>query len=64
MGLVSGGSLDEAELQPIFNVGDGPAGWTTVRKFVQALERSGIKSLKERPISIGEVGSIDAFVIG
>jgi hypothetical protein len=52
------------QLQFLFNTGDGPQGWTTMRKFVQALERSGIKSLRSRPIQLGEVGSADAFVIG
>ena len=40
----------------LFNVGDGPQGWTDVRRFVQALERSGITSLKQRPVQIGEPG--------
>ena len=58
-------SLDEGD-QPelLFNIGDGPEGWITVRRFIQALERSGIKSLRERPVQIGEVGSDDCFVIG
>ena len=55
--------LDEPEPEFIFNVGDGPQGWTTIRKFVQALERSGIKSLKQRPIELGEPGSADSWVI-
>jgi hypothetical protein len=59
------GSLDEASSpEPLFNVADGPQGWTTVRAFVAALERSGIKSLRERPVQLGEVGSPDCFVIG
>ena len=62
---ISACSMDEAD-QPelLFNIGDGPEGWTTVRRFVQALERSGIKSLKERPVQIGEPGSEDCFLIG
>ena len=36
----------------------------TVSKFVQALERRGLKSLKERPIQLGEPGSPDCFAIG
>jgi hypothetical protein len=58
-------SLDEGD-QPefLFNIGDGPEGWITVRRFIQALERSGIKSLKERPIELGTPGSPDCFVIG
>ena len=55
--------LDEPEPEFIFNVGDGPQGWTTIRKFVQALERSGTKSLKQRPIELGEPGSADSWVI-
>jgi len=62
---VAVGSLDEASSpEPLFNVADGPQGWTTVRAFVAALERSGIKSLRERPVQLGEVGSPDCFVIG
>ena len=47
----------------IFNVGDTPSGWTTVRKFAEALERSGVKSLRKRPVEIGEPGSPDSWVI-
>ena len=62
---ISACSLDEPErLEFLFNIGDGPEGWITVRRFVMALERSGIKSLRERPIEIGERGSPDCFVIG
>jgi hypothetical protein len=61
---VSACSLDQGEPpQPLFNVGDGPEGWVTLRRFVQALERSGVRSLKQRPIKIGESGP-DSFVIG
>ena len=56
-------SMNESEPQLIFNVGDTPSGWTTVRKFAQALERSGVKSLRERPVEIGEPGSPDSWVI-
>jgi hypothetical protein len=61
---VSACGMDEAD-QPelLFNVADGVEGWVTVRRFIMALERSGIKSLKERPIRIGE-GGADSFVIG
>jgi hypothetical protein len=60
---VSAGGMDEGEPpQFLFNAGDGPAGWVSVSKFVQALERSGIRSLKERPIQLGEIG-LDCFVI-
>ena len=62
---ISACGLDEPErLEFLFNVGDGPPGWITVRRFIQALERSGLKSLKERPIEIGTPGSPDSFVIG
>jgi hypothetical protein len=51
---VSACSMDEpGQPQLLFNVADGPQGWTTVRRFVQALERTGIKSLRERPVEIG-----------
>jgi hypothetical protein len=56
-------SMNEPEPQLIFNVGDTPSGWTTVRKFAQALERSGVKSVRERPVEIGEPGSPDSWVI-
>ena len=55
--------LDEPEPEFIFNAADGPEGWTTIRKFVQTLERSGIKSLKSRPIELGEPGSADSWLI-
>jgi hypothetical protein len=56
-------SMNEPEPQLIFNVGDTPSGWTTARKFAQALERSGVKSLRERPVEIGEPGSANSLVI-
>jgi hypothetical protein len=41
--------LDEGDRPPgLFNLGDGPDGWTVVRRFILALERSGITSLKEQ----------------
>jgi hypothetical protein len=61
---VSACGLDEAASpELLFNVGDGASGWATVSKFVQALERSGRKSLQERPIQLGTPGSRDCFVI-
>jgi hypothetical protein len=56
--------LDETTEPPefLFNTGDGPAGWSNVRRFIQALERSGLTSLKERPIHIGE-GGPNSFTI-
>ena len=59
---VSVGGLDEAT-EFLFNIGDGPLGWTTVRRFIAALERSGIKSLQPRPLHIGDPGSRDAYCI-
>ena len=57
--------MDEAD-QPelLFNIGDGHQGWTDVRRFVAALERSGVGSLKERPIHIGAESGPDSFTIG
>ena len=61
---VHAGSLDEGEApELLFNVGDGHEGWTTARKFVMALERSGIRSLKERPIHLGNDSGPDAWTI-
>jgi hypothetical protein len=60
---VAAGSLDEGEPpQPLFNVGDTAEGWTAVRRFIRALENSGVKSLRERPIRIGAEGP-DSYVI-
>ena len=58
------GSLDELEAPFLFNTPDGPQGWTNLRRFIQALERSGVTSLKKRPIQIGPPGHRDSFVIG
>lgn len=60
---VYAGNLDAAD-QPefLFNIGDGHEGWTDVRRFVQALERSGIRALHPRPIHIGETGP-DSYTI-
>lgn len=61
---LSAGSLDEGESpEPLFNLPDTAQGWADVRRFVRALEISGLKSLKERPIRIGESGP-DSYVIG
>ena len=62
---VSACGMDEAD-QPalLFNIADGPAGWVTVRKFIMALERSGVRSLKERPVHIGSESGPDAWIIG
>jgi len=59
---VSVGGLDEAT-EFLFNIGDGALGWTTVRRFVAALERSGIKSLHPRPIHVGTETGRDSFTI-
>ena len=61
---VSAIGLDEGE-QPeaICNFPDTSQGWRDVCKLVQALERSGVKSLHPRPIHIGQSGSTDAYTI-
>ena len=57
-------SLDQGEApELLFNVGDGHQGWTDVRRFVMALERSGIRSLEERPIHIGNETGPDSWLI-
>ena len=62
---VSACGMDEPEqLEFLFNIGDGPEGWITVRRFALALERSGITTLKERPIHIGSETGEDSFTIG
>jgi hypothetical protein len=48
--------------EPLVNVGDGEAGWRTISKLIEGLERSGCRSL-QRPIEIGE-GGPNAWVIG
>jgi hypothetical protein len=54
---LSAAGLDTGEApELICNFGDGPTGWTDVRRLVLALERSGIRSLHPRPIHIGESG--------
>lgn len=61
---ISAGSMDEGgEPQLRFNLGDTPENWVSVRKFLLCLERSGIKSLRERPIHIGSTGA-DGWTIG
>jgi hypothetical protein len=59
---VSACGLDAGTPEPICNFGDGPQGWTDVRRLVMALERSGITSLQPRPIRIGDTGP-NAYVI-
>jgi hypothetical protein len=55
--------LDEPAPKFLFNVGDGPEGWTSLGRFLAAAERSGIESLHTR-VQLGEPGSPDCFVIG
>jgi hypothetical protein len=56
--------MDNASDKPdiFFHLGGTPQGWTSCRRFIAALERSGIESLKERPIRLGE-GGPNSFVI-
>ena len=62
--FVGAQSMDSIEpLELLFSIGDTTDGWRTVCRFVAALERSGIASLKERPIELGESGP-NSFVIG
>ena len=46
-----------------FHLSDTPTGWATVRRFVAALERSGLKSLYPRPLRIGADSGPDSWVI-
>ncbi len=46
----------EEPQQPLFSIGDTAEGWDTTCRFLMALERSGLTSLKERPIEIREGG--------
>jgi hypothetical protein len=39
--------------EPICNLPDTSQGWAEARKFMRALENSGLKSLHPRPIQIG-----------
>ena len=57
--------MDNASADPdvFFNLGDTPAGWADTRRFIAALERSGLTSLKERPIRIGAQEGPNSFVI-
>ena len=50
------------EWEKVFNVGDCSQGWTTMKSFVFALERSGFKSL-ERPLVVGTLASPNSWVI-
>jgi hypothetical protein len=54
--------LDEGTPDAICNFGDGPQGWSDCRRLIANLERSGIKSLKTRPIQIGDEGP-NAYLI-
>jgi hypothetical protein len=57
-------SLDSGESPELLcNFGDGPRGWSNLRALVLALERSGIRSLKERPLRLGEGGTPDSYCI-
>ena len=61
---VHAGSLDQGEApELLFNIGDGPQGWSDVRRFVAALERSGLKTLQPRPLRIGAESGPDSWVI-
>ena len=55
---MDGGDAPDA----LFSIGDCEDGWRTTCRFVRTLERSGIASLKQRPLGIGE-GGRDSWVI-
>jgi hypothetical protein len=57
--------MDNASADPdvFFNLGDTPAGWADTRRFIAALERSGLTSLKERPIHLGSGEGPNSFTI-
>ena len=46
----------------LLSIGDCADGWQTVCRFIRTLERSGIASLKRRPIELGE-GGRDSWII-
>ena len=54
--------LGEEPLEPLFSIGDTSEGWPIVCRFLAALERSGLTSLKEKPIQIGSGGK-DSWLI-
>jgi hypothetical protein len=60
---ISVGTLDEDQPEFLFNVADGSEGWTTARRFVAVLERSGLKSVQPRPIRVGAATGPDSWVI-
>jgi hypothetical protein len=57
--------MDSGEpLESLFSIGDTKEGWPVVCRFLMALERSGLASLKEKPIEIGgEGGGKNGWVI-
>ena len=57
-------SMDSGEEQqtPLFSIGDTSEGWRTTCRFLMAIERSGLTSLKEKPIQIGDGGK-DSWLI-
>ena len=63
---VSVREMDNASDSPdvFFNTAPDAEGWAAVRRFIAALERSGLKSLKERPIRIGAQEGPNSFLIG
>ncbi|MGA7394652.1 MAG: hypothetical protein WCC08_22525 [Terrimicrobiaceae bacterium] len=62
--FVSVQPMDSGEpLETLLVVGDCSEHWRQVCRLIQALERSGIESLKSRPIELGTPGSPDSWVI-
>ena len=53
---VSAQPLDSGEdLEKLMTVGDGPDGWRTICRLLQAFEHSEISSLHRRPFELGEI---------
>jgi hypothetical protein len=64
--FVSIREMDNASADPdvFFSLGDTAASWADTRRFIAALERSGIKSLQPRPLHVGSETGEGSFTIG
>ena len=51
-------------LESIVRFNDTANEWATLQRLVGALERYGVKSVRERPLEIGTPGEPDSWVIG
>ena len=63
--FVSVRELDNASADPddFFSVGDTAENWAGVRRFIAALERSGLTTLEPRPIHLGSGEGPNSFTI-